>query len=219
LHNKKKENGTLEALRGMEATDSTPSDPGQEAILRNMPGLRAQLARVTGSVELAADLLQDAVVTALQKLRAGQISDPGHLDGYVYRVALNHLRNYRRKDRLRTATAEETSGPIDSVEPSRPVREFEADQWARLVKQLLQEVPLVRDRELLVRFYLQEESKEELCQAFGLTELHFNRVIHRARDRFRELLQRRGLSKSDFLSIGVIILLAASLSAQWMQPK
>jgi len=66
--------------------------------------LRVQLARVTGSVELASDLLQDAVVTALQKLRAGQISDPAHLDGYVYRVALNHLRNYRRKDRSRTAT-------------------------------------------------------------------------------------------------------------------
>jgi RNA polymerase sigma-70 factor, ECF subfamily len=210
LHNKKKEKRTLEALRGMEATESTPS-PGQEAILRNMPGLRAQLARVTGSVELAADLLQDAVVTALQKLRAGQITDPGHLDGYVYRVALNHLRNYRRKDRLRTATVEETGDPIDSAEPSRPVRDFEADQWARMVKQLLQEVPLVRDRELLVRFYLQEESKEDLCRAFGLTELHFNRVIHRARDRFRELLQRRGLSKSDFLSIGAILLLAASL--------
>jgi hypothetical protein len=41
--------------------------------------------------------------------------------------------------------------------------------------------------------------------------LHFNRVIHRARDRFRDLLQRRGLSKADFLSIGAILMLAAGL--------
>jgi len=88
------------------------------------------------------------------------------------------------------------------------VKDLEVDQWARLVKQLLQQVPLARDRELLVRFYLDEESKQELCQAFGLTELHFNRVIHRARDRFKDLLQRRGLTKSDFLSIATILLLA-----------
>jgi len=194
----------------METTDATPGGSGQQAILRNMAGLRAQLARVTGSVELASDLLQDAVVTALQKLHAGQISDPAHLDGYVYRVALNHLRNYRRKDRSRTVDSEELAEPAESAESSRPVRDLEADQWARLVKQLLREVPLARDRELLVRFYLDEESKQELCQAFGLTELHFNRVIHRARDRFRDLLQRRGLTKTDFLSIATILLLAAS---------
>ena len=208
---KKKENRTLEAPHVMETTDATQSGSGQQVILRNMAGLRAQLARVTGNMELASDLLQDAVVTALQKLRAGQISDPAHLDGYVYRVALNHLRNYRRKDRSRTATSEELSEPVESTESSRPVKDLEVDQWARLVKQLLQQVPLARDRELLVRFYLDEESKQELCQAFGLTELHFNRVIHRARDRFKDLLQRRGLTKSDFLSIVTILLLAGSV--------
>ena len=201
----------MEAPHVMETTEATKSGSGQQVILRNMAGLRAQLARVTGSMELASDLLQDAVVTALQKLRAGQISDPAHLDGYVYRVALNHLRNYRRKDRSRTTTSEELSEPLESTESSRPVKDLEVDQWARLVKQLLQQVPLARDRELLVRFYLDEESKQELCQAFGLTELHFNRVIHRARDRFKDLLQRRGLTKSDFLSIVTILLLAGSV--------
>jgi len=201
----------LEAPHVMETTEATKSGSGQQVILRNMAGLRAQLARVTGSMELASDLLQDAVVTALQKLRAGQISDPAHLDGYVYRVALNHLRNYRRKDRSRTTTSDELSEPLESTESSRPVKDLEVDQWARLVKQLLQQVPLARDRELLVRFYLDEESKQELCQAFGLTELHFNRVIHRARDRFKDLLQRRGLTKSDFLSIVTILLLAGSV--------
>ena len=201
----------MEALGGMEKTDSRPNGSGQQAILRNMTGLRAQLARVTGNVELAADLLQDAVVTALQKLRAGEISDPSHLDGYVYRVALNHLRNHRRRNRLLAANSEDISDPAEEADSSRVAKEFEADQWARLVKKLLQEMPVMRDRELLVRFYLKDESKEDLCREFGLTELHFNRVIHRARDRFRELLQRRGLGKSDFLSLGVILMIAGSL--------
>src|SRR5215470_8486404 len=115
----------------METTDSRPNGSGQQAILRNMTGLRAQLARVTGNVELAADLLQDAVVTALQKLRAGEISDPSHLDGYVYRVALNHLRNHRRKDRLRIVDPQAMGDLTDGADSCQPVESLEADQWAR----------------------------------------------------------------------------------------
>jgi len=200
----------LEALDGMEATDSIPSGPDPQAMLRNMAGLRAQLTRVTGNMELASDLLHDAVVTALQKLRAGEIRDPTNLDDYVYRVALNHFRNYRRKDKSHLENSEDPAEPADETE-SRLVTDVEVAQWSRLVKQVLQEVRLVRDRELLVRFYLQEESKEDLCRAFGLTDLHFNRVIHRARDRFRELLRQRGLSKTDFLSIAALLLLAAGV--------
>ena len=188
----------MEAVGGMEVTESQPNGSGHQAILRNMAGLRSQLARVTGNVELASDLLQDALVTTLQKLRAGELRDPEHLDGYVYRVALNHWRNLRRKDRLRVVHSGMISDIPDNAEANAAPAELEADQWARLVKQVLQEVRLVRDRELLVRFYLQDESKEDLCRAFGLSELHFNRVIHRARDRFRELLERHGLSRDDF---------------------
>jgi RNA polymerase sigma-70 factor, ECF subfamily len=208
-----KKEETLEAVAGLEATDSTPKTPGPGAILRNMAGLRAQLARVTGSAELAADLLQDAVVTALQKLNAGEISDPAHLDGYVYRVAVNHLLNHRRKDRSHTH-CESVDEVADATEAGLPTESVEADQWAQVARRLLQEVHPVRDRELLVRFYLKEERKEELCRELGLTESHFNRVIYRARQRFRELLQRRGLSKSDFLAIiGLLTLLGARVGS------
>lgn len=211
----------MEAAAGTEATDSTPKSPGQQTILRNMAGLRAQLARVAGSAELASDLLQDAVVTALQKLNAGEITDPQHLDGYIYRVALNHLRNHRRKDRSHTVDSQgvATALGLGESETHRPTESLEADQWAEVVKRLLQEVSPVRDRVLLVRFYLQEETKEELCREFGLTEQHFNRVIHRARDRFRELLRRRGLSKSDFLSIAAaLVLLGETVSSHGIHP-
>ena len=133
-----------------------------------------------------------------------------HLDGYVYRVALNHLRNYRRKDRSRVSNAEAIDALAGS-DSNRPAENLEADEWARLARKLLQTVSPVRDRELLVRFYLYEESKESLCRTFGLTELHFNRVIYRARDRFRELLKRRGMDKSDFLSIATILIVFSQL--------
>ncbi len=171
-----------------------------------MAGLRAQLLRVVRDPDLASDLLQDAIVTALQKLRAGEINSRQALDGFVYRVALNHYRNHRRKDKSPLSDA---SAADDLPHPGReahPLEALESRQWARLVKRILQEIGEQRDRDLLVQFYLQEESKEHLCRQFGLTDLHFNRVIGRARNRFRDLLERRGLRKSDFLSIAAILL-------------
>ncbi len=48
-----------------------------------------------------------------------------------------------------------------------------------------------RDRELLSRYYLGQESKERIQTDHGLTSLQFNRVLHRARKRFQELWEAR----------------------------
>jgi len=169
-------------------------------LFANMAGLRLKLARVTRNPDLAADILQDAIVTALQKLNAGELSARTALDGFVYRVALNHLRNHQRKDK---SPLSDQNAAAELADPRTHcmTESLQSAQWARVTRELLMEVKPVRDRELLVRFYLHEESKEELCEMFGLSDLHFNRVIFRARERFRELLSRRGLGRADFLSI------------------
>src|SRR5579862_7503796 len=77
------------------------SDPASylAAVYRDYPGLRALIMRRVRDPQLAADILQDAAVTTLEKLRAGEIAHPSNIGGFLYRVALNHLRNFRRKDR------------------------------------------------------------------------------------------------------------------------
>jgi RNA polymerase sigma-70 factor, ECF subfamily len=172
------------------------------ALIRDMAGLQAQLSRVTGNADLASDLLQDAVVTALQKLHAGQLSGREALDGFVYRTALNHLRNYRRKMRSRMEDAEGLE-ILEDPHVRCQTDSLASAEWARVARDVLRGVA-VRDRELLVRFYLNDEPKETLCQEYGLTDLHFNRVIFRARERFRELLSRRGLGRADFLSLLIV---------------
>jgi RNA polymerase sigma-70 factor (ECF subfamily) len=177
----------------------------QEMLLRDMSGLKAQLTRVTRDAELAADLLQDAIVTALQKLEAGEIEHRGQLDGYVYRVALNHLRNYRRKDKSAVSGPDDLTELVDSEGEARPAKAIVKGQFSRVVTRLLKEMTSPRDREVLVRFYLQDEDRGALCRSLALTELQFNRVIFRARGRFRELLERRGYDKADFLGIALAL--------------
>jgi RNA polymerase sigma-70 factor (ECF subfamily) len=62
-------------------------------------------------------------------------------------------------------------------------------QTAAAVRELLAGMPVERDRELLMRFYVQDQDKKEICKALGLDSLHFNRVLFRAKGRFRKLLE------------------------------
>jgi RNA polymerase sigma-70 factor, ECF subfamily len=173
------------------------------AVYRDFPGLRALILRRVRDPEVAADILQDAAVTTLEKLRSGEITHPENLGGYLYRVALNHLRNHRRKDRSAISSAD---GLEELPSPGSDAygEELGGRQWAVAARRMLEEMPVARDREILVRFYLDDEDKESICQELQLSEDHFNRVIFRARNRFREFIEHRGFRKADLLTIAAI---------------
>jgi RNA polymerase sigma-70 factor (ECF subfamily) len=182
---------------------ASPADPASRlvTIVRDFPGLRALIMRRVNDPEAAADILQDSVVTTLEKLRNGQIANPENIGGYLYRVALNHLRNYRRKDRSARMSAGDLEYlTVDDSDGAGEIRE----QWAQAARRVLEAMPRVRDREVLVRFYLNDEGREHICREMRLSRGHFNRIIFRARNRFRELLERSGFGKTDLLAIAVL---------------
>src|SRR5690348_12460806 len=126
-------------------------------VYRDYPGLRALILRRVRDPEVAADILQDAAVTTLEKLRTGEIAHPENLGGYIYRVALNHLRNHRRKDRSALSSAD----ALDEL-PASENDDWErvgGRQWAAAARRMLEEMPVPRDREVLVRFYLDDEDR------------------------------------------------------------
>jgi RNA polymerase sigma-70 factor (ECF subfamily) len=188
------------------------------AVYRDFPGLRALIMRRVRDPQVAADILQDAAVTTLEKLRAGEIAQPNSIGGFVYRVALNHLRNYRRKDRTGVSSSEELESLPDGNE-TPDMAGIDGAQWAAALRRMLEKLPTARDRELLIRFYLEDESKEAVCAALGLSDDHFNRVLFRARNRFRALLERHGYGKMDLLSlalVGLSLIVAFSGVALWV---
>ena len=60
------------------------SDPVSHlaAVYRAYPGLRALILRRVRDADVAADILQDAAVTTLEKLRSGEIAHPENV-GFV----------------------------------------------------------------------------------------------------------------------------------------
>lgn len=181
----------------------------RSALLRHYPGLVAVLCRRAGDEQLARDVLQDAIVTTLAKVSDGVPMSSEVLAGYVFRTAMNHLRNHRRREQPWVAD----EGAIDAAadESASPADASQRDATRGLVRRVLASLDSPRDREVLVRFYLHEQEKQQICDALGLSALHFDKVIHRARERMKRGLERVGMRPWDLLVVLVVVAACASI--------
>jgi RNA polymerase sigma-70 factor (ECF subfamily) len=170
-------------------------------IAREYAGLRLLIFRRARDLNVAADLLNDAICTTWEKWLAGQVAHPEQIAGYVFQVAMNLLRNHRRAMAERPDKRAEVKAldelPMDDSNEAGGVE----DRLALRVKRLLQAMSSQRDRTILVRFYLNEEDRESICRDMKLTPAQFARVIHRARGRLRQLMEAEGLKGSDLYSL------------------
>lgn len=153
-------------------------------------GLRYFLRRLVASPELAEDLHQESFRVVLERLRGRGIEDPRGVAGFLHGTARNLALAERRKAaRRRTETGSEALERA-AAPAADPLAEALAAERDRAVRRLIGELPVARDRELLWRFYVAEESKGRICADLDLDSLHFNRVLFRARQRFKELYER-----------------------------
>jgi len=135
------------------------------------------------------DLVQDVLTGVIERLRAGAVNDAAALTGYVQAAAVYATTaEYRR----RRSTQSISSLDILADGESPPTR-LQESQLAALLRTLLAEMPIARDREILARFYLDEQGKDAVCHALAIDPSHFHRVVFRARERFRVLLDQAGL--------------------------
>jgi RNA polymerase sigma-70 factor (ECF subfamily) len=164
----------------------------EDAMVRRYgPGLLYMLKRRTRDSELALDLRQDTFRVAIEKLRSSSLDEPAHLAAYLRAVALNLWIAHQRKHvrRATTADSDAVEAAADAGE-SGPFESVSRAQVRDAVGALLDELGTPRDREILTRVYLRDEDKTDVCAALGVDATHFNRVLFRARQRFRELLVR-----------------------------
>lgn len=166
------------------------ADAERELVERYSQGLLYHLRQMTRDPFLADDLHQETFRVVLLRLRSGALEQPEKLAGFILQTGRNlALGDYRRHARRGDfAPAELPAEPPDPA-PGQLDRVLRREA-AEAVQQLIAELGSERDREILLRFHVAEEEKETICADLGLTTLQFNVVLFRARQRFKELVER-----------------------------
>ncbi len=146
------------------------------------------LKRRTRDPQLALDLAQETFRIAIEKLRQSPIEQIERVAGYLRGTAINLVSADVRKNMRRATTADSDAVDAAADDAAGPFDHVSTEQVQRIVRKLLDELPVQRDREILVRTYLEDQDKSAICEALGVDSAHYNRVLFRAKQRFRELL-------------------------------
>ena len=161
-----------------------------ELVKRYNRGIAFIIRREVGDAAAADDLHQETFWIALEKIRCGDVREPEKLSGFMCGLARNLVINYfRRAARQESLTEVKEAHSVLRSAPSQ-LEELLLREKARIVRQVINELKSDRDREVLFRFYIAEEEKERICTDLGLSSLHFNRVLYRARQRYKELYEK-----------------------------
>jgi RNA polymerase sigma-70 factor (ECF subfamily) len=144
--------------------------------------LKAYLARLTSSRDLANDLLQEAYLRFLRS--APPLADLAARKAYLYRIATNLAR-----DHFRSSAAEKRALQERETEPLiTAVRAETASDVQRLLGELR-----ARERELLLLAYMEGASHREIAAVTGYSERSIRPLLCRARRKFAVLLRTCGL--------------------------
>ena len=147
--------------------------------------------------DAAQDLLQRTFLQAIKKIRTEGLDDPSNLGGYLYRTATKLATAYWRGELShRHENDVELLSSLKDEGLSLEER-LDHEQLAKCVRDLMGQLPMQRDREVLERYYLHEESRTAIRESLQLTDMQFNQVLWRARQRFGDILRRHGLVAGD----------------------
>ncbi len=197
------ENDELETVARAEPADSSVDwpelvariqrgeDSGMEELYRLFArGIRFYLCRQLGMQELD-DKVHDTFLIVVQAIRRGDLREPDRLMGFVRTVVRRQVAAHidqvvhSRRDELHLDVGVRVADGRRNPEQNM-AHQQKGDFMREILRQLSE-----RDREILTRFYLHEETQEEICTEMGLTETQFRLLKSRAKARFGELGKRR----------------------------
>ncbi len=153
-------------------------------------GVRFYLCRQLGAQELE-DKVHDTFLIVVQAIRRGELREPERLMGFVRtvvkrQVAASIEQNVQRR---RDMQGLEEGGSV-SDHGETPEERVISRQRSEIMEAVLRSLSK-RDREILTRFYLLEQSQEQICIEMNLTETQFRLLKSRAKARFGELGRRK----------------------------
>ena len=160
-------------------------------------GIRYYLCRQLGPQELD-DKVHDSFLIVVQAIQRGDLREPARLMGFIRTVVRRQVAAHI--DEVVHSRREEVDMEVGTRIADRrgnPEQSLVVRQKAELMRKVLMRLSS-KDREILTRFYLEEQTQEQICEEMNLTETQFRLLKSRAKARFGEVgkkkLQRSLLS-------------------------
>ena len=159
-------------------TDSTRREAFERLLGELRPKLHRYGARMTGSVIDGEDVVQEAILKALEAFGAEEIANP---EGWLFRIthnaALDHLRRRARQEAISAAEDDMI------VDPSAPVEDRQA---AAASLRTFMRLPLAQRSSIILMDVL-GYSLEEIGGVTDMSVPAIKAALHRGRARLREL--------------------------------
>jgi RNA polymerase sigma-70 factor (ECF subfamily) len=154
----------------------------QHARYRTRIGRRIQA--VLGSDHEGEDLVQEVLIVVFTKI--GSVRDPACLDGWVYQVTANVLRNVMRQRRhRRRALGEFSAARQDATFDANVDGVVLASRAIRLMDRLSP-----KESALLAAHWFSTKQKDAIAEEVGCSSSTLRRRVTRARARFDRLASR-----------------------------
>ena len=176
---------------GLVARIHQGDNSGMEELYRLFArGIRFYLCRQLGMQELD-DKVHDTFLIVVQAIQRGDLREPERLMGFVRTVVRRQVAAHI--DQVVHSRRDEMHLDVGVRVPDRqrnPEQSMACKQKSDFMCEILQQLS-ARDREILTRFYLEEQTQDEICTEMNLTETQFRLLKSRAKARFGELGRRR----------------------------
>lgn len=153
-------------------------------------GIRFYLCRQLGPQDLD-DRMHDCFLVVVQAIRKGELREPERLMGFVRTIVRRQIAGQIdvNVQTRRQQVDLDATGPL-SDRGRNPESQAIGRQEEQIAASVLKGISK-RDREILMRFYLHEQSQEQICKEMQLTETQFRLLKSRAKARFGELGKRK----------------------------
>lgn len=153
-------------------------------------GIRYYLVRQLGPQELE-DKIHDTFVVVVQAIKRGELREPERLMGFVRTIVRRQVAAHIDRAVQNRRDHAEVDASIHIIDPhGNPEESAIFRQRRDLIHRVLSQLS-GRDREILTRFYLYEESQEQICADMDLTDTQFRLLKSRAKARFGELGKKK----------------------------
>jgi len=168
------------AQRIAAAAPGVDSAAEAELYRRLAPRVRLYGRRHLRDEDEARDLMQQVMVMAIEKLRAGELREPERIVSFVFGACRMVTLEMRRGDRRRDALLEKYGADLEIADISVAPRLDEAR-----VAACMQRLP-ERERSVMIMSFYEDEPADRVGAALGLSEGNVRVIRHRAMQRLRD---------------------------------